>query len=193
MAAKLLKESPGAASRKATHKLELVLKCDSIGSVEAVTAAIGQIETPDVDIAIIHSGVGSVSKSDVLLAGTGSRLIIGFQTGVMPGLERELREHNVEVRLYNVIYTLIEDIREIARSMTAPSPEEEIMGSAKVIALFGAEEHVLELHHPRVHEEQRRIVRRHERARRHDAMALRAEILEEARADLSAFHPLDFS
>ncbi len=117
-------------------KLEIVLKCDSAGSVEAVTAAILKIDVPEIDIGIIRSGIGPVSKSDILLAETDGRLVIGFQTGVSQGLDRLLREHRVEVRLYDVIYTLTADIKAIAESLARPVAREEIIGSGKVIALF---------------------------------------------------------
>ena len=97
-------------------KLEIVLKADSVGSMEALVKAISEITLPDVDINIIHSSVGDVNKSDLLLAETGSRLIIGFQVDLLPGLESALREHHVEVRLYTVIYSVTADIKAIAES-----------------------------------------------------------------------------
>ncbi len=117
-------------------KLEIVLKADSIGSVEAVTTALSEISVPGVDIGIIHSGVGSVSKSDVFLAETASRLIVGFQVDALPGLEKALSEHGVELRLYDVIYQLIADIKAISESLILPESKEQITGSGKVIALF---------------------------------------------------------
>ncbi len=117
-------------------KLEIVLKCDSMGSAEAVAGSLDAMATPDVDIRVIHSGVGDISKSDVLFAETAGRLIVGFQVGVMQGMEKVLREHRVEVRLYAVIYKLIADIKEIAGNLVPRSPEERIIGSGKVIALF---------------------------------------------------------
>ncbi len=81
-------------------KLEFVLKCDSAGSVEAVTTGVLEMALPEVDISIIHSGVGDINKSDILIAETGSRLIIGFQVDVLPGIDKELKEHVVEARLY---------------------------------------------------------------------------------------------
>jgi translation initiation factor IF-2 len=71
--------------------LEIILKCDSIGSVEAVTTALSKMALPEVDIKIIRSGVGAVAKSDLLLSEAASRLIIGFQVDVMPGLDGALR------------------------------------------------------------------------------------------------------
>jgi translation initiation factor IF-2 len=118
-------------------KLEIVLKCDSAGSVEAVSASILKIIPPDVDINIIYSGVGDIHKSDILMAETASRLIVGFQVKAPPDVDKELKEHRVEARIYEVIYKLTEDLRSIAESMPpVVSLEEMIIGSAKVIALF---------------------------------------------------------
>jgi translation initiation factor IF-2 len=118
------------------RKLEIVMKCDSAGSVEAVAAALSGIVVPGIEISVVRNGVGAVNKSDILVAGTAGGLIVGFQVEVMPDLDKLLRENGVEVRLYEVIYRLAEDMRAIAGSMT-PSPEEEqIIGTGVVIALF---------------------------------------------------------
>jgi translation initiation factor IF-2 len=118
------------------RKLEIVLKCDSAGSVEAVTSSILKIVPPEVEISFIHSGVGSISKSDVLIADTGSRLVLGFQVDVLQGIYKDLKNYGVEVRLYDVIYKLIADIKGIAERMIPAAPEENITGSARIIALF---------------------------------------------------------
>jgi translation initiation factor IF-2 len=107
-----------------------------MGSLEAVVKALRSMEVPAVEIAVLHSGLGGVSKFDVFLAETGSRLIVGFEVDVLPGIEKFLLSHGVEVRLYSVIYDLISDIREIAGSLTLPSEQERTLGSARVIALF---------------------------------------------------------
>jgi translation initiation factor IF-2 len=116
--------------------LEVVLKCDSAGSVEAVSESVSRMTIPEVGVAVISRGVGAVSKSDVLMAETAGRLIVGFQVGVVSGLEKVLREHRVEVRLYDVIYHLTDDLKVIAESFTSVAPEEEVTGSGKVVALF---------------------------------------------------------
>ena len=123
-------------SQKHKPRLELVLKCDSVGSMEAVTHALSELTSVGEEVTIIHHGVGAVTKSDVLFAETGSRLIGGFQEDVLPGLEKTLREHRVEVRLYDIIYRLTADIQAIGQSMTPPELQEQIIGSAKIIALF---------------------------------------------------------
>lgn len=117
-------------------KIEVVLKCDSAGSIEAITKSLSERSLPGAEVMIMRSGIGPVTKSDVLLAETASRIIIGFQVKVVPGLERLIRDHHVEVRLYDVIYALMNDVEEIVNRMTPPTAEEEVLGSAKVIELF---------------------------------------------------------
>lgn len=124
------------ATKRAAPKLEIVLKCDSIGSVEAVVHALSELVLPGVEVSLIHQGLGAISKSDVLLAETAGRLIVGFQVGVLPEMGKVLKEHHVEVRLYEVIYALTDDIRTIAESLVPPVAQEQVVGSAKVIALF---------------------------------------------------------
>jgi translation initiation factor IF-2 len=116
--------------------LEIVLKCDVAGTEEAVAAALAEIKVPNVEIAVIQSGLGNISKSDVLMAGTGSRLVIGFNVDTVPKLQQHIKEHGVEVRLYDTIYNLSEDLKKIANHLTVKEPREKITGKAKVIATF---------------------------------------------------------
>jgi translation initiation factor IF-2 len=116
--------------------LEIVLKCDSFGTVEAVNTLIQSIKVPDAEIKVIYSGVGPISKSDLLMAMTGSKLVIGFNVTVMPKIDQWVKEHGAEIRLYNVIYSLAEDLKRIGKSFTQAEPEERITGKARVIALF---------------------------------------------------------
>ena len=122
--------------RAGENKLEIVLKCDVAGTAEAISASLAEIKGPGVEIDLIQIGVGKVSKSDVLMARTGSRLVIGFNVDVMPKLKQEIREFGVEVRLYDTIYKLTEDMRKIAQSFNVKVPEEKITGKAKIIATF---------------------------------------------------------
>ncbi len=118
------------------QKLEIVLKCDVAGTAEAINASLTEIDVPGVQIKVIQSGVGNVSKSDVLMARTGSKLVVGFSVDTMPKLEQEIKEFGVEVRLYDTIYKLTEDIRKIAQSFKSAEPKEKVTGKAKVIATF---------------------------------------------------------
>ena len=118
------------------QRLEIVLKCDTSGCAEAIIAAISSLNQPAVEINIISSGLGAVNKSDIFMAETGSRLIVGFNVGLMPQIDRTASEHSVEIRIYEVIYKLLEDLESIAESLAPQESSEEIIGSAKVIALF---------------------------------------------------------
>jgi translation initiation factor IF-2 len=121
---------------EAKNKLELVLKSDSVGSAEAVSALLAGMKIPEAEIRVIHSGVGAVSKQDLLMALNGSGLVVGFNVGVAPKLAQWAKEHMVEVRLYNVIYRLADDLREIAGNMVPIEPDETITGKCRIIAIF---------------------------------------------------------
>jgi translation initiation factor IF-2 len=122
--------------RAGPNKLEIVLKCDVAGTAEAVSASLSEIRVAGVQIDLIQTGIGNVSKSDALMARTGSKLVIGFNVDVMPKLKQEIKEFGVEVRLYDTIYKLTEDIRKIAQSLKTTGQEEKIIGKARVIATF---------------------------------------------------------
>jgi translation initiation factor IF-2 len=118
------------------NKLEAVLKCDVAGTAEAISTSLAEINVSSVQIDLIQIGIGNVSKSDVLMARTGSKLVIGFNVDVTPKLEQEIKEFGVEVRLYDTIYKLTEDMRKIAQSVITRETEEKITGKARVIATF---------------------------------------------------------
>ncbi len=117
-------------------KIELVLKCDTMGSVEAICALLANMKLPEAEVAVIQSGVGNIANQDLLMALTGSRLVIGFNVGVTPKLEQWVKEHGVEVRLYDVIYRLAEDVKAIARNLAPIETEERVIGKCEVIATF---------------------------------------------------------
>ena len=112
------------------------MKCDVAGTAEAISASLAEIKVPGVEIDLIQIGVGKVSKSDVLMARTGSKLVLGFNVDIMPKLKQEVKEFGVEVRLYDTIYKLTADVRKIAQSFNIEPPGEKITGKAKVIATF---------------------------------------------------------
>jgi translation initiation factor IF-2 len=94
-------------------KLEIVLKCDTTGSLEAVKAAVLDTLPGQVTIEIIHSGIGTINKSDVFMAETGSHLIIGFNVDVDSQAESFMKTGNIEIRLFQIIYRLTEDVKTI--------------------------------------------------------------------------------
>jgi translation initiation factor IF-2 len=132
------KERPAKAAATAAPSvgLEIVLKCDSAGCLEAISSAILEAASPKVPTSIIHAGVGTISKTDIFLAETGSFLILGFNVGTGPNIDKLSAEHGVEIRLYDVIYRLVDDVRQTALSLLPAEEAEEILGRAKVVALF---------------------------------------------------------
>lgn len=127
----------------AQPRLELALVSDTVGTLDAVRTVVAGVAVAGVEIAVVHTAVGAVSKSDLLQAATGSRLLLGFNVEPNPLVEGEAREQGVEVRLYRVIYRLGRDLEEIARSLVPVAAEEEITGSAAVIQLFKSGRHDL--------------------------------------------------
>jgi len=126
-----------AGPKKTAKILEIVLKCDSVGSMEAVMTALTTGKGPEGMIRIVRAGVGPVAKSDLLMALTASRLVVGFNVDVMPNLQQLCREQQTEVRLHNVIYRLVKDLHEIAGSLNVQeAAAETVLAKAKVIALF---------------------------------------------------------
>ncbi len=121
--------------------LELVLKCGADGSREAVERALAEASWLSHRPVIIHSGVGEVNKNDIMVAATASRLIVGFEVGVNPHLDEELRNNGVEVRLYRVIYRLVEDLLAVEQSLIVKPIAEQSLGQARVIALFKGNRH----------------------------------------------------
>jgi translation initiation factor IF-2 len=117
-------------------RLEVVLKSDTVGTLDAAARSLEEIRGEGAEVSVIHQGVGAVSKSDLLMALTGSRLVVGFAVDVVPTAEEFAVEKRAEIRLYRVIYDLVEDVRRIARSWGPVKSEERITGQAKVVALF---------------------------------------------------------
>ena len=122
--------------------LEIIVKSDSTGTLDVVCSSVEALNVSSVSIRIIRRGVGGVNQTDVLHAETGSRLIVGFNVGVLPRVNEVCRQHGVEVRLYQVIYRLVEDVRLLADSLRSQEEaDEEVIGTARVIALFKSSRH----------------------------------------------------
>jgi translation initiation factor IF-2 len=116
--------------------LNLVLKGDVVGSVEAAVSELSKIEHPEVRVNVIHQGVGGITEGDVMLASASSAMIVGFN--VRPNAEaRALADREgVEIRTYRVIYQLTEDIEQALVGMLKPTQVEETIGEVEVRALF---------------------------------------------------------
>ena len=122
----------------AVQDLNLVLKGDVQGSVEAAVSELQKIQHPEVRVSVIHQGVGGISENDINLASASSALVVGFN--VRPSAEaRQLAEREgVEIRTYRVIYQLTEDIEQALVGMLKPVTTEESLGEAEVRETFRA-------------------------------------------------------
>jgi translation initiation factor IF-2 len=120
----------------AVQDLNIVLKGDVQGSVEALLGELGKIQHPEVRVNVIHTGVGGITENDVNLASASDALVVGFN--VRPSAEaRGLAEREgVDIRTYRVIYQLTEDIQQALVGMLSPIEKEETLGEAEVRALF---------------------------------------------------------
>jgi translation initiation factor IF-2 len=120
------------------QELNLIIKADVQGSVEAVVGELAKIKHPEVAVNVIHTGIGAITESDIMLASASNAIVAGFN--VRPNAEaRALAEREgVDLRTYRVIYQLTEDIQQALVGMLAPEHVEESLGEAEVRALFRA-------------------------------------------------------
>jgi translation initiation factor IF-2 len=117
--------------------LHLILKGDAQGTVEAIGSALLQIVSEEISVRILHRGVGDVSESDVsLAAATKPTIIIGFQVNADQQARRLAADERVEIRLYQIIYDLLDDVRDTMLGMLESKFEEIVIGQAEVRALF---------------------------------------------------------
>ena len=117
-------------------ELNLVVKADVHGSAEAVRHSLEQLPGEDAKVRILHSGVGAVTESDVLLAEASDAIILGFSIGDEPGVERVADRAGVEIRHYNIIYRLVEDIEMALHGMVEPTMVDVTLGRAEVREIF---------------------------------------------------------
>ena len=119
-------------------ELNIVVKADVQGSVEAVRQSLERLSNEEVRVRIIHGGVGAITESDVMLASASNAIIIGFNVRPEPAAKAFSDEEKVDVRLYRVIYNAIEDITAAMKGMLDPVYEEKVLGHAEVRQLFKA-------------------------------------------------------
>lgn len=117
-------------------ELNLIIKADVQGSVEALKSSLEKLSTDEVKVSVVHGGVGAINKSDLMLAGVSNAIIIGFN--VRPDSESRTIAENmgIDIRLYNVIYDAVDDVNSAMKGLIAPKFEEKIMGRAQVRSVF---------------------------------------------------------
>jgi len=119
-------------------ELALILKTDVQGSVEPIRNSLERLQTPEVQVKIIHSSTGNITEGDVMLALASGGLIIGFNTLVETGARRLADSKGVDIRVYDVIYGMIDDVEKALKGMLEPKIVEVIEGRAEIRAVFPA-------------------------------------------------------
>ena len=118
------------------HELNLIVKGDVDGSIEALSDSLIKLSTEEVQVNVIHKGVGAISESDVTLAAASDAIIIGFQVRPSAAARREAEKEGVEIRLYSVIYKAIEEVTDAMEGMLSPDIKEEVIGMAEVLQTY---------------------------------------------------------
>jgi translation initiation factor IF-2 len=116
--------------------LNIVIKADANGSLEAIRGSLEQLDQPDVRVHVIHTGVGNVNESDVMLAAASKAIVVGFHVKTDPGGKRMAEMERVDVREYKIIYELIEDVEKAVKGLMQPVIVEVVDGHAEVRAVF---------------------------------------------------------
>jgi len=117
-------------------ELNIIVKGDVDGSIEALSDALLNLSTPEIQINIIHKGVGAISEADVNLASASDAIIIGFQVRPSVSARKLAENEQIDIRLYSVIYKAIEEIKAAMEGMLSPDIEEKVLGSAEIRETF---------------------------------------------------------
>ena len=118
------------------HELNLIIKADVQGSIQAVQEAFNKLETDRVRVKIIHDAVGGITESDILLSSASNAIIIGFNVRPTFKAEAMAAKEKVDVRLYSIIYEAIEDVQKALEGLLEPTFREKVMGRAEVRKVF---------------------------------------------------------
>ena len=122
--------------RAAIKEMPIVLKGDVQGSVEAIQASLNRISNEEVRIRILHAGVGAITESDVSLAAASHAPVFGFNVRANAQAKELADSSRVELRYYNIIYDLIDDVRNVMSGMLVPERRETMLGNARVLDIF---------------------------------------------------------
>ncbi len=118
------------------QELNLVVKGDVDGSVEALSDSLIKLSTPEIQINVLHKAVGQISESDITLAAASNAVIIGFQVRPSVAARRLAEKEGVDIRLYSIIYDAIEEVKSAMEGMLSPEIKEEVLGTAEVLETY---------------------------------------------------------
>ncbi len=119
-----------------SKELRIILKADVSGSLGAITHALGQIVSEEVRVSVLHEGTGDITDNDILLASASNAIVVGFNTKLDPQARRTAEAEKVDVRLYDIIYKLTDDIEAALKGMLEPEIVEQVEGRAEVRQIF---------------------------------------------------------
>lgn len=119
-----------------TKTLNLIIKADSFGTVEALKQAVARLETEEVHIEVIHSGIGSINSSDVMLAAASNAVILGFNVKPNSEARKEAEVEDVQIRTYNIIFELVDDLKKALEGLLEPEEVDETTGHGEVKEVF---------------------------------------------------------
>lgn len=117
-------------------EINVVLKCDVRGSEEAVKNALEKIDVEGVKVKVIRSGIGAITESDIILANASKAVVIGFNVVAASKTKEVAKEYSVDIRLYTIIYKLVEEMEQAMKGILDPEFEEVVLGSAEVRKMF---------------------------------------------------------
>lgn len=118
------------------ESLDIIIKSDVKGSGEAIAQSLSKLPSDKIKCNVIANGVGSISENDVMLAAASNALLVGFHVRVNPGVNDLAKRQNVEIRLYSIIYELLEDITDALAGKLEPEKREKTLGEAKILQIF---------------------------------------------------------
>lgn len=118
------------------RELNIIVKGDVDGSVEALSDSLLKLTTGEVSVNIVHKGVGQISESDVMLATASDAIIIGFNVRPSQGARKVAETEQIDIRIYSIIYAAIDEVKDALEGMLAPSIEEEILGVVEIREVF---------------------------------------------------------
>ena len=114
------------------QELNIILKGDVDGSVEALTDSLQKLSTEEIQVNIIHKGVGAITESDVLLASASDAIVIGFNVRPMGNARAVAEKEEIDIRSYSIIYDAINDVKDAMEGMLSPEMKEEVTGTAEI-------------------------------------------------------------
>jgi translation initiation factor IF-2 len=120
----------------AVKELKLVLKADVHGSIEALSKALSELGSKDIKVFMIHTGLGEITESDIMLASASDAIVVGFNVRANPKALALAESEQVDVRFYDIIYNLLQDIHAALEGLLEPIVEEKVMGRAEVRQVF---------------------------------------------------------